>query len=510
MNRRLAAFIASFLICINTHALAISTEDVLRQSRELAAEKKYTKALVLLKEAEAAHPKDSDIKIAIASVQSWQGHYKEAEQILDSLGKKENSAPDVLLLRANLAYYKHDFSTAAKLYQRILAKHPDYKDAKEGLLHAENAIINPVPPHEVATVSVEDALIKSRKLAAEQKYSDALVLLQKTTETHPNDIELKLSIVRVMCWQGNFQDAENVLNNLDEKHNTNPGVIILHANLAYYKHDYVSAIALYKKILAEHPDYEDAKTGLADAEKALNSPENQHYRWQADAGYEHSSFSRVDMPRWNQEFTQITHFLDDNQTAIHARITRYDQFSNIDSEFEAGINHRFFDYLSAYAFSDVAPEATFRPNYAFASGGAIRIIKPGKIALPPVWLTIDSNYNLYSSNYVAGVNTGLSIGLWDGWSVAGKIVATQPEASKRIYGKSIRLDGIITSKWRFHVGYSNAPDTENGITVNTKTYYGGIATDITPQVTLRVDYAHDNRQDSYIRQGISTSVSYRF
>src|SRR6185369_2679971 len=125
----------------------------------------------------------------------------------------------------------------------------------------------------------------------------------------------------------------------------NPDVMLLRANLAYYRGDYPIAKKLYQDILAAYPHYKDAADGLEEVKKAENAPENK-YRWQLDMGHERSNFSRINQPAWNQDFMQITHFLEGGKTALHATVTRYDQFSNIDTGYEAGVDHRFTDYLN--------------------------------------------------------------------------------------------------------------------------------------------------------------------
>jgi YaiO family outer membrane protein len=371
---------------------------------------------------------------------------------------------------------------------------------------------------------VEEALEQSRTLSAERKYEEALALLENAQAEHPNDEELQFAIIRVLSWQGNYDAAEKKIQELDKKHAANADLLLLRASLAAYRKDYVQAEALYREILAKTPDYEDAKTGLertlnaqisnvqtsqAQISKAQISADDPIFDWQADFGFEFSEFSRVDQTNWNQELLQLTRFLDSRKTAIHGKITRYDQFGATDVEYEAGIDHAFSDKLNLYASGTISMNADFRPEYFVAGGGALKITGMNDKFLP-AWLTLDSRYDNYEDTRILTAKLGLRIEPLEGWSIAGRVIALDQEDAKRLYGKDFRVDGTITDTLRFYAGYADVPETVAAVTVDTQTLFGGITMDLTPETTLRIGYARDNRENSYIRQVINASISYRF
>jgi len=360
-------------------------------------------------------------------------------------------------------------------------------------------------------ITPEQAISKANELAAQQQYDDALAIVENASKQYPKNTEIKLSIARIFSWMGNYAASENMIRTLGKEQDKNADVILLRANLAYYQQDYATAIKLYKRILEKNPNYQDATTGLAQAKKALSNPENisAKYSWQMDAGYENSSFSRSAQTSWNQEFTQLTHFTKDHNTAIYGKITRYDQFKNIDSEYEAGVTHIFTDYFNAYASGAISPSPDFRPENKVSAGGALRAISKEYIPTP-LWLTLDSHYDTYSTTKILGNSPGLRLELPYGWSIASRLILVDQIHTQRVYGRDFRIDGVINDRLNFYAGYANAPETVAAVTVQTKTYFGGIAFNVRPDTTLRLGYTHDDRENSYIRQGVIFSVSYRF
>lgn len=358
-------------------------------------------------------------------------------------------------------------------------------------------------------LTADKALEQSRVLASKKQYDEALALLEKSEQEHPGNVELTLAIARVLSWQGRHNDAEQKLTQLDAQYDNNADVMLLRGNLAYYRGDYKTAETLYNDILSHHPDYTDAREGLARIEKARAAPASQQeYQWQLDMGYEHSGFSRVNQPSWNQEFVQITHFAT-RDTAMHGKVTRYEQFTNVDSEYELGVDHRFADYATAYIYGAVTPGADFRPESRVAGGGMLRVVN-AEDALLPVWVTLDSRYDMYDAVDVLNVNPGVRVEPYDGWAVSFKKISVDADNAKRVYGEDYRLDGTIIDGVRFYTGFSDAPETVAAVTVNTRTWYGGVAWDVRDDIMLRAGYTHDDRDNSYIRKVINASVSYRF
>lgn len=356
-------------------------------------------------------------------------------------------------------------------------------------------------------ISREDGLSQSRAQAEDGRYDEALHTLQAIDNAKADDVELRLMRARILSWKGDHAAAEAELATLDSRHDDNADVMLLRANLAYIAGDYAKAEQLYTRILAIAPDYADAADGLERVQNAQAYAAQGDYLWQLDAGLEHSDFDDA-RPNWNQQFVQITRFLDDKRTALHGKVARYEQFRNIDSEYELGVSHRFSDRANGYVYGVYGPQADFRPEYRIAAGGAYRLT-PSSAAMP-LWMTVDSRMDWYADSRVLNINPGAKVEFIRGWSLAGRVIVVDQEDERRVYGFDARLNGTLTDRLRGFIGYADAPETIDAVTVDTQTYFGGLAFDVTPRSSLLLSYAHDDRENTFERQVINAGIRYRF
>lgn len=359
--------------------------------------------------------------------------------------------------------------------------------------------------------TLADDLATARKLAEDQKYDDALTLLKKLQDNNPDNVELHLAIARTLSWSGNPDAAQIEIDKLSPVQKQNADAKLLQGYLYYYQKDFVKAEKEFSDILAHHPDYTDAATGLEHirrASAAENAKDN-GFKWQVDTGFEYSNFLRRSQDSWNQEFIQINRFFDNKKTVLHGTTRRYGQFTNVDSEYELGIDKVLSPRFTSYLYGTFSPHADFRPDWRIHAGGAARLDDPNDDG-PALWVLVDMRRDVYEATDVFNFNPALRFEPVYGWGIIARAISVDQENEKRVYGQELRLNGVITDGWRFTAGFADAPETEAGVTVNTKTRYGNMAIDLGDAHTVRFGYTHDDRENSYIREVYNVSFSYKF
>ncbi|MBP7483678.1 MAG: YaiO family outer membrane beta-barrel protein [Aquabacterium sp.] len=115
-------------------------DDLVRESRSLAGQRKFDEALSLLSRQPAATQQELRVKLVKARILAWSGRLDESRACLDGITEPDRSSADVLLLDADLHFYQGQPDRAAKVYEAILDQAPDYLDAKEGLARARAAM----------------------------------------------------------------------------------------------------------------------------------------------------------------------------------------------------------------------------------------------------------------------------------------------------------------------------------------------------------------------------------
>jgi len=63
---------------------------------------------------------------------------------------------------------------------------------------------------------------------------------------------------------------------------------------------------------------------------------------------------------------------------------------------------------------------------------------------------------------------------------------------------------------RLKVGWSDAPESDAGVSVGTQSLTAGIVVGVTPDVDLRLDFLREDRENSYIKKDVSTGLTIRF
>lgn len=109
------------------------------EALELAGEKRFNQALLLLSRQDAGIQSSYEHRFLKARILSWAGKYPEAENELNRLMIDYPGNPDVELAAGNLQYYQGEFLAAENYYLTVLSKFPNYEDAQRGLDNVRKA-----------------------------------------------------------------------------------------------------------------------------------------------------------------------------------------------------------------------------------------------------------------------------------------------------------------------------------------------------------------------------------
>ncbi len=197
-------------------------------------------------------------------------------------------------------------------------------------------------------------------------------------------------------------------------------------------------------------------------------------------------------------------------TRISTAVEASERFGLFDTYLEGRIDHRFSDRVSGYAFLAGTPEADFRPELAYGGGLEATLLKSDGI-LSATAVGVDAYERHYPDARVVGISPGLVQYLFDGraWLTA-RWINVFAEGLAHDDGFSLRGDLQATDAFRLFLGFSDAPDPENGVSVRTRSTFTGASFDVSDRVTVRGSYAHEDRSLGYDRDVFSAGVGLRF
>lgn len=243
---------------------------------------------------------------------------------------------------------------------------------------------------------------------------------------------------------------------------------------------------------------------------AIANGEEAKKQWQASAGYSNSSFSRSDRKDWHEKNIALVRRIND-ETSINFTFADAKRFATYDGSIGGGVSHNFANGAYGNISFYVTPNADFLARYGVAGDGGVKIWEGGSIMGPTV-----ATLNILHKDYASGDSENVDPGFvqymakMPVWISAKWINSFSKKPAKRVAGYSLKADWQASESLRPFAGYSFAPETDNGVVTNVITKSGGIIYDINPDTSVRIDYALEDRKDSYLRNIYSLGFSRRF
>ncbi len=214
---------------------------------------------------------------ALAQIDRAKDPSQASNDLLEAL-KLSPETPRDTLLAAELAEATRQFDEAETAYRRVLAKDAKNSEATAGLGHvliaqkkypeAETvlrAALEQAPDDPALTAELASVLVAQNK-------GEALPLLQKLHEAHPQDDNVTRMLAEVLAEAGDSPGSDQYYSALLATHPNDPGLLIGHGQNQIRELHYAEAMQAFKKATAVDPNDPDGWSGLAFAASKLNQP----------------------------------------------------------------------------------------------------------------------------------------------------------------------------------------------------------------------------------------------
>ena len=275
---------------------------------------------------------------------------------------------------------------------------------------------------------------------------------------------------------------------------------ILEARLFLYQQQYDQA----RQILTPIKNNDEAGKLLLDATSAArHDPAKEQLRWRLSYGQSESKFSRVKQNDWRNSFANIAYKLND-KTSLSLNYEDIRRFNTHNYQIGVGVDHRFSEKYQGYFVLVNTTNATFLPRASYRTGGAAKVINN-------LWLLMDLQYDDYAIGAARTAKFGAQYFITKDLALTLKHVNIIDTSNKYLNGYYSRLDWTTPfEQLRLYAGYANAPETQNAVTVDTKSMFGGVSYDLNRRITLFVSYAHDDRENSFIANTAAAALAVKF
>ena len=116
--------------CLTAHGDDVPTWSLLGQA--IGIQGRYGEAIGWLDRALARFPQDDELTVVRTRLLAWSGRLDEAWTSAQKLSAETLLDPDAATVVANVALWRKDNAEAARRYDAVLARYPDYADARRG------------------------------------------------------------------------------------------------------------------------------------------------------------------------------------------------------------------------------------------------------------------------------------------------------------------------------------------------------------------------------------------
>lgn len=440
--------------------------------------------------------------------------------------------------------FKHKLITAVLLasiagtvvaqdYDTLIKQAMGQRDAGD-LAAAEQTLrlAYPIPPDKT-----EVTYLLGMMIAFQERYAEALDMIDSGLKEHPDSIDLKMARARVLSYTGAYDEAGDIINEVLTQQPDNIEALDLVGRIALYQRRTTVAQDRFNRVLALDPNDLDALIGLYDSyadygddeaarpylQRAITvAPEhidvkrrqfpdqyNPQPRNQVTAGFSRSRIDLRGLGEWNDRFIEYRH-LEANGTQQFLRVEHDHRFGMHDTLYEAGVAFNQKSRLPLEVAMGFTPDDEFLPEF-YGRVNASTPLTDGSSNFGTVILTGGLQYSSYANGDTKRANLGLEYYLpnVDAW-LTPNIGVVRDQSGKNTFSWGLGGNWQVGAYTRIGASYSDAPETENLITTDTTAKSLYIRQSLGSTLVLYVDFSELERESSYTRRMITATLQSRF
>lgn len=126
-------FLSVSLLAMPAHAQSNDLDQAIESALQRANVQDFDGALSLLNKVSSRDQSSYNYRFTKARIYTWSGRHSDAENVYTRLLSEYPTNPDIKVSYGYLQFFKGNLQTAESYFNNVLAEHPTYLDAYEGL-----------------------------------------------------------------------------------------------------------------------------------------------------------------------------------------------------------------------------------------------------------------------------------------------------------------------------------------------------------------------------------------
>lgn len=380
-------------------------------------------------------------------------------------------------------------------------------------------------------------LLLGMNQAFQERFIEAMATINGALEEYPDDVGLRLGRARVLSYQGVYDESLADTEIILSADPSNVEARNLQARIYFYQRRFDLAAASFQQILEQNPNDLETLIGLHDVEMGRNNtsaanewllqaeevapghidvvsrqqglatPILRHHILTVGAG--RSRFDLAGFSRWYDRFTEYRYLRDNgDQLIVFAehdhRFGLHDGMTELGYRFERQGQLPIEIAVAWNEDSEFLIKRRIRLGTDFLLQGA-------SDNFGATTLEVSASQSRYNTGDVSQLRFNFTHYLLntDVWITPG-IGVVKDENDQTDMSWTIGTHWQASSRVLVGYNYTNAPETENNVTVLTRTHHIYGSYSLNDSLSLRVDAALGDRQNSYERGNLAVSLQYRF
>jgi len=358
-------------------------------------------------------------------------------------------------------------------------------------------------------------------LAGLKRYAEAAAAFRRALERAPGYTDAELGLARLEYFQGHFAQARAMAIQLAEREpESEAAALVAQIDKAIdaenaairaqelRKAGKASAPRKGTQALPPRPAMRPVARIDLSGGLDLSPPSTPATRWRIDLDGSRSTLSG-NRPTWLEATSRLGYEIRPG-TTLSGGIQEAKRYGKDDTSLDARLDRKLSPSTSFYLQGGGTPDADFLAKWSLGAGGAVRLYQQAGL-FAATMLTLDARTAEYTTGATQTYSTGLEQYLMGGrlWLTLRWIHLVDADGGHHNGGLA-RADVIVNDRLRVFAGYANAPETDEGLTVDTSSMFGGVICGLREHTDLKVSFAHEEREGRFDLNSVSTGVTYRF